>query len=129
MNNAVGYAWPAARPNRVVLGTDGIGADMLEESRLAYVRLREDDVLASPDTVWEWLENGYELFPEARPRSGPWNYHTPTARGTWRSHPACVHSTWRSTGEHVLAMAADPGRPRRGSGQGRRAGQRLFERL
>ena len=44
MNNAVGYARPAARPNPVVLGTDGIGADMLEEFRLAYARLREDDV-------------------------------------------------------------------------------------
>ena len=32
---------PGRRPNPVVLGTDGIGADMLEEFRLAYVRLRE----------------------------------------------------------------------------------------
>ena len=45
MNNAVGYARPAARPNTVVLGTDGIGADMLEEFRLAYVAHRADDVL------------------------------------------------------------------------------------
>ena len=44
MNNGVGYARPAARPNPVALGTDGIGADMLEEFRLAYARLREDDV-------------------------------------------------------------------------------------
>ena len=37
MNNAVGYARPG-RVGRtaVVLGTDGIGADMLEEFRLAY---------------------------------------------------------------------------------------------
>jgi len=74
MNNSVGYARPAARPNRIVLGTDGIGADMLEEARLAYARLREDDVLASPDTVWEWLDNGYELFPEARHDRVTWNY-------------------------------------------------------
>ena len=47
MNNSVGYARPAARRNRVVLGTDGIGADMLEEARLAYVRLREDDTVIS----------------------------------------------------------------------------------
>ena len=38
MNNAVGYAWPARSPNPVVLGTDGIGADMLEEFRLAFAR-------------------------------------------------------------------------------------------
>ncbi|MFM7044204.1 MAG: amidohydrolase family protein, partial [Ilumatobacteraceae bacterium] len=50
MNNSVGYARPTAWANRVVLGTDGIGADMLEEARLAYVRLREHDVLSSPDT-------------------------------------------------------------------------------
>ncbi len=74
MNNSVGYARPAARPNRIVLGTDGIGADMLEEARLAYVRLREDDVLASPDTVWQWLDNGYELFPEARHDRVTWSY-------------------------------------------------------
>ena len=74
MNNSVGYARPAARPNRIVLGTDGIGADMLEEARLAYARLREDDVLASPDTVWRWLENGYDLFPEARHDRVTWNY-------------------------------------------------------
>jgi hypothetical protein len=77
----VGYSRPAARPNRVVLGTDGIGADMLEEARLAYVRLREDDVLASPDTVWGWLDNGYALFPEARLDRVTWNY--PSADSAW----------------------------------------------
>src|SRR5829696_8389019 len=55
MNNAVGYAAPASRPNPVVLGTDGIGADMLEEFRLAYVALRASDVTQTPDTAWEWL--------------------------------------------------------------------------
>lgn len=74
MNNSVGYARPAARPNPIVLGTDGIGADMLEEARLAYARLREDDVLASPDLVWQWLENGYSLFPEARGDQVTWTY-------------------------------------------------------
>jgi hypothetical protein len=47
---------------------------MLEEARLAYVRLREDDVLASPDTVWSWLEQGYALFPEARADVVTWSY-------------------------------------------------------
>ncbi len=74
MNNAVGYARPARWANSVVLGTDGIGADMLEEARLAYVRLREDDVTASPDTVWAWLEAGYEWFPEARNDRVTWSY-------------------------------------------------------
>ena len=74
MNNGVGYARPAQRPNRIVLGTDGIGADMLEEARLAYARLREDDVVATPDTVWTWLENGYALVPEARHDRVTWSY-------------------------------------------------------
>ena len=49
MNNGVGYAHPARRSNKVILGTDGIGADMLEEMRLAYVAYRSDDVTLSPD--------------------------------------------------------------------------------
>jgi cytosine/adenosine deaminase-related metal-dependent hydrolase len=81
MNNGVGYAVPTAKANTVLLGTDGIGADMLEEARLAYVRLREYDLLESPDTVWKWLENGYLLFPEARDDSVVWNY--PHADSGW----------------------------------------------
>jgi cytosine/adenosine deaminase-related metal-dependent hydrolase len=73
MNNAVGYARPARRPNPVVLGTDGIGADMLEEFRLAYARLREDDVTASPDVAWAWLAGGYRLIPEAADDVVVWN--------------------------------------------------------
>lgn len=74
MNNSVGYATPARRPNPVVLGTDGIGADMLEEFRLAYVAHRADDVLASPDTAWSWLTESYRLVPEARDDEVTWNY-------------------------------------------------------
>jgi putative selenium metabolism protein SsnA len=48
MNNGVGRA-PLAGFDRLALGTDGIGADMFEESRAAYFRLREDDVGAAPD--------------------------------------------------------------------------------
>jgi cytosine/adenosine deaminase-related metal-dependent hydrolase len=74
MNNGVGYAAPARRPNRVVLGTDGIGADMLEEFRLAYVAHRADDIQASPDTAWSWLQEGYRLVPEAADDRVTWNY-------------------------------------------------------
>ncbi len=74
MNNAVGYAWPARRQNPVVLGTDGIGGDMLEEFRLAFARAREADVLATPETAWTWLTNGYRLVPEARNDSVTWSY-------------------------------------------------------
>lgn len=80
MNNGVGYAAPARRANRVVLGTDGIGADMLEEFRLAYVAHRADDVLAAPDTAWSWLQEGHRLVPEAADDRVTWNYdHTDSA--------------------------------------------------
>jgi len=55
LNNAVGYGRPDRFGNTVRLGTDGIGADMLEEFRLAFVRLRAEDVTQAPTTVWEWL--------------------------------------------------------------------------
>ncbi|WP_419553037.1 amidohydrolase family protein [Candidatus Poriferisodalis sp.] len=76
MNNAVGYANPArfAATNPIALGTDGIGADMLDEFRVAYVRLREHDVTAGPDTPWEWLANGWNLMPEALEDSVRWSY-------------------------------------------------------
>ncbi|CAB4696132.1 MAG: amidohydrolase family protein [Actinobacteria bacterium] len=74
MNNAVGYAFPAQRPNLVVLGTDGIGADMLEEFRLAYVAHRANDVTASPEAAWQWLANGWQLVPEALSDEVTWNY-------------------------------------------------------
>jgi cytosine/adenosine deaminase-related metal-dependent hydrolase len=74
MNNAVGYARPARFPNPVALGTDGIGADMLEEFRLAYVRLREDDVCATPETPWQWLQNGAALMPEVQKDRVTWAY-------------------------------------------------------
>ena len=74
MNNAVGYAAPASRPNRTVLGTDGIGADMLDEFRVAYARHRESDVTATPDVAWSWVTNSWDLFPEALADRVTWNY-------------------------------------------------------
>jgi cytosine/adenosine deaminase-related metal-dependent hydrolase len=76
MNNSVGYADPARFSNRTALGTDGIGADMLAEFQLAYVKQRDHDVRATPDAAWSWLENGWELFPEARTDSVTWSYST-----------------------------------------------------
>ena len=67
MHNAVGYARPArfaAAGNRVVLGSDGIGAAMLDEFALAYVAQRADDVTATPEAAWSWLQAGADLVPE-----------------------------------------------------------------
>jgi cytosine/adenosine deaminase-related metal-dependent hydrolase len=83
MNNGVGYARPArfaAAGNRVVLGSDGIGASMVDEFALAYVAQRADDVTATPDAAWSWLQAGADLVPEvlgdevtwAADRADPW---------------------------------------------------------
>jgi cytosine/adenosine deaminase-related metal-dependent hydrolase len=89
MNNAVGYARPARFAGPVALGTDGIGADMLEEFRLAFAALRASDVAAGPDQAWAWLATGWDLFPEAAhdrvtwayPSADPWHLaYTPGVR-------------------------------------------------
>ncbi len=99
MNNGVGYARPARRSNPVVLGTDGIGANMLEEFRLAYVAHRSDDIDAAPDVAWSWLENGWALMPEARNDHVRWNY----------DH---IDSPWHvafTTGTHALDVTRADG--------------------
>jgi cytosine/adenosine deaminase-related metal-dependent hydrolase len=74
LNNAVGYARPTRFGNRVVLGSDGIGAAMLEEFQLAYVTHRSVDVTASPETAWSWLLAGAELVPEVASDEVTWSY-------------------------------------------------------
>ncbi|HEY5434169.1 MAG TPA: amidohydrolase family protein [Candidatus Limnocylindrales bacterium] len=74
LNNAVGYAKPARFSNPVALGTDGIGGNVLEAFRLAYVMQRSVDVTSGPDTAWSWLETGWNLVPEARDDRVTWTY-------------------------------------------------------
>jgi cytosine/adenosine deaminase-related metal-dependent hydrolase len=109
MNNAVGYARPARRPNRVVLGTDGIGADMLEEFRLAYVAHRADDITASPETAWAWLQHGYSLIPEAAGDRVTWSY--PQANSAW--HVAFTPGVRALRVERDGDVLLDDGRPTR----------------
>ncbi len=73
LNNAVGYGRPARFP-KVALGTDGIGADMLDEFRLAFVLARNADLGASADAVWAWLARGWDLVPDARRDVVTWSY-------------------------------------------------------
>ena len=47
---------------------------MLDEFRVAYARLREADVMKTPETTWAWLETGWDLFPEARADVVTWSY-------------------------------------------------------
>jgi hypothetical protein len=109
MNNAVGYARPAQRPNRVVLGTDGIGADMLEEFRLAYVAHRADDITASPETAWGWLQQGYAFIPEAADDRVTWSY--PQADSAW--HVAFTPGVRALRVERDGEVLLDDGRPTR----------------
>ncbi len=74
MNNSVGYADPVRFRNPVALGTDGIGANMIEAFRLAYVLHRTVDVTATPEPAWSWLEKGWDLVPEARNDTVTWSY-------------------------------------------------------
>jgi cytosine/adenosine deaminase-related metal-dependent hydrolase len=74
LNNAVGYANPARFANPVALGTDGIGGNVLEAFRLAYVLQRSVDVTCGPDTAWGWLARGWNLVPGARTDTVEWSY-------------------------------------------------------
>ena len=74
MNNGVGYARPTRFDNPVTLGSDGMGAAMLEEFQFAYLCHRNWDVTASPDPAWDWLENGRDLVPETRGDIVTWSY-------------------------------------------------------
>ena len=58
MNNSVGRASVGELGPRLALGTDGIGADMFEESRAAYFRLREDELGTGPGWPLERLAEG-----------------------------------------------------------------------
>lgn len=131
MNNAVGYARPATRSNRVVLGSDGIGADMLEEFRLAYVAHRADDVTASPETAWSWLSNGHGLLPECAHDRVHWNYdHVDSAWHVAFTPGVRATTVVSSTGEVLLAdglpTRVDVEEVRRKSAE---AAARLFARL
>lgn len=74
LNNAVGYADPARFTNPVALGTDGIGANMIESFRLAYVMHRSVDVTVGPNPAWGWLGTGWDIMPEARADEVTWSY-------------------------------------------------------
>jgi len=74
LNNAVGYARPVRWPGPVALGSDGIGADMIETFRIAHALHRSADITASPETAWRWLETGWDLVPAARHDVVTWGY-------------------------------------------------------
>ncbi len=62
MNNSVGYNRALAELDTVVLGTDGIGSDMLEETRTAYFKHRDAGGRFWPPDFARFLQNGNELL-------------------------------------------------------------------
>ena len=111
MNNSVGYARPTRFTNPVVLGTDGIGADLLEEFRLAYARLREHDIAASPETPWTWLTGAAALMADVAEdvvtwSSGPMNpWHLAFSPGVRPTEVSVGGRTLVQDG-HVLSVDA-----------------------
>jgi len=65
MNNQVGYAPVGRFGKRVVIGTDGIGADMFEEARFAFFRGRDARNGFGPDDWLQALANNQQMASEA----------------------------------------------------------------
>jgi len=65
MNNQVGYAPVPKFGDRVVMGTDGIGADMFEESHFAFFKGRDAGTLVGANDWLRVLANNQELASEA----------------------------------------------------------------
>ena len=103
MNNAVGYARPAQWKNRVALGSDGIGSNMMAEFQLAFVAGRANDISFSPDLAWSWLFNGSQLVPDAQNDVVTWNY--PHMDSAWHvAYTTSLHVTdVRINNENVLS--------------------------
>ncbi|MEI6357525.1 MAG: amidohydrolase family protein, partial [Verrucomicrobiota bacterium] len=62
MNNAVGYNALLARFNNVILGTDGMSADLLEEFKFAVFRHRETAGPWWPDNFLACMDRGNRLL-------------------------------------------------------------------
>ena len=58
MNNRVGRAPVGRLGDRLALGTDGIGGDLFEEVRTAFLRRREEDLGVTPDWALGVLAGG-----------------------------------------------------------------------
>jgi len=65
MNNQVGYAPVSKFGDRVVLGTDGIGADMFEEARIGFFKSRDNRLEVDGDVWLRVLANNQRLASEA----------------------------------------------------------------
>lgn len=62
MNNHVGYNAELSHVKNVALGTDGIGSDMLLESKFAYFRHRDAGGPLGPGAFMRFLQAGNEIL-------------------------------------------------------------------
>jgi len=58
MNNSVGYCRILSRLTNVAMGTDGIGSDMFEESKMGYFKSRDAGMGFTPSDLTRFLTNG-----------------------------------------------------------------------
>jgi putative selenium metabolism protein SsnA len=65
MNNHVGYNAELPHVKNVVLGTDGIGSDMLQEVKFAYFRHRDAGGPLGPGAFARFLQSGNEILHRA----------------------------------------------------------------
>jgi cytosine/adenosine deaminase-related metal-dependent hydrolase len=65
MNNHVGYNTDLPHVKNVVLGTDGIGSDMLLEAKFAYFRHRDSGGPLAPGAFMRFLQTGNEVLHRA----------------------------------------------------------------
>ncbi|MFA6366679.1 MAG: amidohydrolase family protein, partial [Candidatus Hydrogenedentales bacterium] len=77
MNNAVGYNALLPTHRNVVLGTDGMGADMLEEFKFAVFRHRESAGPWWPDNFLACLDRGNRLLERYFPGEGSFGVLAP----------------------------------------------------
>jgi cytosine/adenosine deaminase-related metal-dependent hydrolase len=109
LNNAVGYGRPSRFP-RVALGTDGIGADMLEEFRLAFALHRAHDVTATPESAWDWMLAGEALVPETADDEVTWSYEPADPWHLAYTPGACVRAQRVQVGGEVVLDESGPTR-------------------
>jgi putative selenium metabolism protein SsnA len=150
MNNGVGRTPLAWLDDHVALGTDGIGADMFEESRVAYLRCREEDRDATPSASLQMLARGAaaagrifgepllgQLRPGAPADLVVLDYDAPTRMGPEELPGHWVFGLSPARVRHVVVageLVLKDGRPTRLDErelalEARRSARRLWERL
>jgi len=108
MNNGVGRAPVEALGDAVVLGTDGIGADMFAESQAAFWRARDDSLDAGPATTLAALSRGAAFAGDAfgEPRLGHIEPGAPADLVVLDYRPPTPFSTEKLAGHWMFGLSS-----------------------